>query len=278
MNSPALRRVLLHAAALALVVWSLFPLYWALNTSLQPAARLGAVPVAYAPLPPDGRAWAQVLSNRDFLRAVGNSLLVGVASTVLALAIGSFAAVALGRYRLPGRRVYLTLILSATFLPQVAVVGFLYRTFVALGLYNTPWAMVASYLLLTVPFTTWVMTGFFAALPRELDEAAAVDGASPLHTLWRIHVPLAAPGLVTTGLLTLMTCWNEYLFALSFTLDKSARTIPVAMAQFTGASRHELPWGQIMAGSLLSTLPLFAVVLAFQDRIASGLTAGAVKG
>jgi trehalose/maltose transport system permease protein len=165
-----------------------------------------------------------------------------------------------------------------TMFPQIAVVGPLFEVVSHFGLFNTRTALVATYLLTTLPFTVWVLASFFRSLPKELEESAYVDGATPLQTFLRILLPLSAPGLVTAGLLAFINTWNEYLFALTFTLDARARTVPPVVAEWPGESRFQVPWGQIMAGSIVATLPLIVLVFIFQKRIVSGMTAGAVKG
>jgi trehalose/maltose transport system permease protein len=162
--------------------------------------------------------------------------------------------------------------------PQVAVLSGMYQLIRALGLYNHLGALVLSYMIFTLPFTVWVLTTFMRELPKELEEAAILDGASSWVIITRVFMPLMWPALVTTGLLAFIAAWNEFLFALTFTLTNDERTVPVGIAVMSGASAHELPWGNIMAASVIVTLPLVILVLAFQRRIVSGLTAGAVKG
>jgi trehalose/maltose transport system permease protein len=162
--------------------------------------------------------------------------------------------------------------------PQIAVLSGLFELIRALGLYNSLIGLVFSYLILTLPFTTWVLTTFMRELPRELEEMAAVDGASALRTLIEIFLPLTAPALAAAGLLAFILAWNEFLFALSFTLSNEQRTVPVAIALISGASAYELPWGRIMAASVIVTVPLIVLVLILQRHIVSGLIAGAVKG
>ncbi len=278
MRGDVLRRAgFLFALGVALV-YTAFPVYWALATSLMERGALGAVPVVYAPLPPSLESYRRVLSDTTFLAALRNSVVVAGGATALSLVVGSLAACALGRYRFRGRSAMLYLVLAMTMFPQITIVGALFEMIVSLRLYNTHGALVLSYLLTTLPFTVWVLTNFFRALPRELEESAYVDGASPLQTFFHILLPLSAPGLVTTGLLAFIQAWNEYLFALSFTADEAARTVPVVVAQFSGDTQYEIPWGDIMAGSLVATGPLVLLVLIFQRRLVSGLTAGAVKG
>jgi trehalose/maltose transport system permease protein len=147
-----------------------------------------------------------------------------------------------------------------------------------LGLYNNMLGLSLSYMILTLPFTVWILTTFMRELPKELEEAAVMDGASPWIIIRRVFMPLMWPALVTTGLLAFIAAWNEFLFALTFTLTDGQRTVPVAIALISGASAYELPWGNIMAASVIVTVPLIVLVLIFQRRIVSGLTAGAVKG
>ncbi|WP_443623218.1 carbohydrate ABC transporter permease [Azospirillum argentinense] len=162
--------------------------------------------------------------------------------------------------------------------PQVAVLSGLFELVRWLGLYNRIGSLVLSYLIFTLPFTVWVLTTFMRELPKELEEAAMVDGAGPFVIVTRVFLPLMGPALAATGLLAFIAAWNEFLFALTFTLTDDARTVPVAIALMSGASQYELPWGQIMAASVVVTVPLIGLVLLFQRRIVSGLTAGAVKG
>ena len=202
----------------------------------------------------------------------------GMFSTVLiALTFGSFAAYALGRIKFRGRTFTLYLILSMTMFPQIAILGSLFRMIRQFDLYDRLPALIITYLTFTLPFTVWVLTNFFRAMPGELEEAALVDGASPFRTFWEILLPLALPGLVTTGLLAFIQAWNEFLYALSFTLTR-ARTVQPAIASFSGNTQYDVPWGNIMAASVLVTVPLVVLVLVFQRKILGGLTAGAVKG
>ena len=148
----------------------------------------------------------------------------------------------------------------------------------SLGIYNTPWALIFSYTIFTLPFTVWVLTTFMRDLPLEIEEAAIVDGATPWVIITRVFMPLMWPALVTTGLLAFIGAWNEFLFALTFTSSNDTRTVPVAIALLSGGSSHEIPWGAIMAASVIVTVPLVVLVLIFQRKIVSGLTAGGVKG
>jgi trehalose/maltose transport system permease protein len=162
--------------------------------------------------------------------------------------------------------------------PQIAVLAGLFELVRAFGIFNTPLALIFSYTIFTLPFTVWVLTTFMRDLPIEIEEAAIVDGASPWVIITRVFMPLMWPALVTTGLLAFIAAWNEFLFALTFTSSNEMRTVPVAIALLSGASEQEVPWGNIMAASVIVTAPLVVLVLIFQRKVVQGLTAGGVKG
>jgi trehalose/maltose transport system permease protein len=213
-----------------------------------------------------------------FARNFINSLIVSGAVVLLSLFFGVTAAYALSRVKFRGRPALLLLILSVSMFPQIAVLAGLYEVVRGAGIYNTLFSLVFSYLIFTLPFTVWVLTTFMRELPIEIEEAAIVDGASPWGVISQVFLPMMWPALVTTGLLAFIAAWNEFLFALSFVISDPKRTVPVAIANLSGATQHELPWGNIMAASVIVTVPLVVLVLIFQRKIISGLTAGAVKG
>jgi trehalose/maltose transport system permease protein len=203
---------------------------------------------------------------------------VAVTVVSISLVLSVTASYALARINFRGRTPLLLLVLSVSMFPQVAVLSGMFELVSWLGIYDTLWSLTLSYMILTLPFTTWVLTTFMRELPKELEEAALVDGAKPLTIITRVFMPLLWPALATTGLLAFISAWNEFLFAITFTLSNERRTVPVAIALISGASRFELPWGRVMAASVIVTVPLVLLVLIFQRRIVSGLTAGAVKG
>src|SRR5215216_2969329 len=272
-----LNRVLFWILVVVIIFYTVFPFVWAVISSIKPNAELFSTPVDYWPDQINLTFYRFVLDNGDFLRALRNSVIVSVSTVVISLALGSLAAYALGRLKFRGRTPVLYLILSMTMFPQIAILGSLYQMITTLGLFDRLPALIISYLTFTLPFTVWVLTNFFKAMPGELEEAALVDGASAMRTFWEILLPLALPGLVTTGLLAFIAAWNEYLYALTFTQTR-ARTVQPAIASFTDNTQFELPWGNILAASVLVTLPLVILVLIFQRKILAGLTAGAVKG
>ncbi|HYD62346.1 MAG TPA: carbohydrate ABC transporter permease [Noviherbaspirillum sp.] len=259
-----------------IVLYAVFPFYYAIVSSMKPASQLFRVD--YFPRQWYWGNYVSVFREQPFAANILNSVLVATSVVALSLLLGVTAAYALARIRFKGRGLLLATILGVSMFPQVAVLSGMYSLIKALGLYNKLPALSLSYMLFTLPFTVWLLTTFMRGLPQELEDAATMDGASPWVIVTRIFIPLMWPAMVTTGLLAFIAAWNEFLFALTFTLTEDVRTVPVAIALISGASEHELPWGNIMAASVIVTVPVVALVLIFQRRIVSGLTAGAVKG
>ena len=275
-----LGRTLFYLLLAVIAFYLIFPFYWALRSSITPDNQLFTAPVVYWPSTPTTNNYALVLGNGNFLRALANSAIVAISVTLLSLVIGVVAAYALGRFRFPGRLPVMYLILSMTMFPAIAVLGALFERISQAGLYNQLPALIITYLIFTLPFTVWVLTTFFEQMPKDLEEAAYVDGCTPMQTLYIIMLPLVAPGLVTTGLLAFIGAWNEFLFALSFIQTPDKMTVTLALQNFatSTAGGFEIPWGQIQAATVIVTIPLIALTLIFQRRILAGLTAGAVKG
>jgi trehalose/maltose transport system permease protein len=259
-----------------IVLYAVFPFYYAIVSSLKPASQLFRVD--YFPVFWDWHNYVSVFREQPFAANILNSLLVSFSVVVLSTLLGVTAAYSLGRIRFRGRRTLLMTVLGVSMFPQVAVLSGMFELIRLLGLYNNLAGLSLSYMIFTLPFTVWVLTTFMRGLPKELEEAALMDGASSWVVLTRVFMPLMLPVLVTTGLLAFIAAWNEFLFALTFTLTNEQRTVPVAIALITGGSAHELPWGNIMAASVIVTVPIVVLVLVFQKRIVSGLTAGAIKG
>lgn len=259
-----------------IVFVAVFPFYYAIVTSLKSGTEL-----FQADLWPTTFSLANyrnVLTEGSFVRNLLNSLFVSGAVVALSLFLGVTAAYALARVRFRGRSALLFAILSVSMFPQVAVLAGLFELVRLFGLYNSLFALIFSYMIFTLPFTVWVLTAFVRDLPVEVEEAAILDGATPWIIITRIFLPLMWPALATTGLLAFIGAWNEFLFALTFTSNNAQRTVPVAIALLSGNSQFEIPWGNIMAASVIVTVPLVVLVLIFQRKIVSGLTAGGVKG
>ncbi|GAB1435173.1 trehalose/maltose transport system permease protein [Sphaerotilus sulfidivorans] len=276
-RSPAATAAL-YTLALLVTLVSVFPFVYAITTSLKTGSELFSTS-----LWPENGSLANYISlftvaEQPFGRHVVNSVVVSTLVVVLSLFVGVTAAYALGRISFKGRGLLLTTILGVSMFPQVAVLAGMFEMIRALGLYNRSLGLVLPYLIFTLPFTVWVLTTFMRQLPKELEEAAIMDGCSPWRIIKDVFLPLLWPALVSTGLLAFIAAWNEFLFALTFVIDNNERTVPVSISLISGASKYEIPWGKIMAASVLVTLPLIGLVLVFQKKIVSGLTAGAVKG
>ena len=260
----------------AIVVFCLFPFYWMINISLKTGADLTSGK-AYPP-DPTLKNYQSIFQNGDFTRALLNSAVVSVATTVLALTVGSFCAYALARLRFRGKFAILALVLSITTFPAIAIAAPLFRLWSDIGIYNTWIGLIIPNLTFALPLTIYILVSFFKEIPKDLEEAALVDGATYFQAFRKVVVPLAAPGLATAVILTFIGVWNEFLFAITLTSSSSARPVPAAIAFFTGSTQFELPLGTISAASVVISIPLIFLVLFFQKRIVAGLTAGAVKG
>lgn len=270
------RKALFYLLVAAIILYAVFPFYYAILSSMKSSSQLFRID--YFPLNWNFRNYSSVFAENPFATNILNSVIVAFCTVALSLFLGVTAAFALARIRFRGRGLLLMAILSVSMFPQVAVLSGLFQMVRAFNLYNHLTALILSYMIFTLPFTVWVLTTFMRELPKELEEAAILDGASSWTIVTRVFMPLMWPALVTTGLLAFIAAWNEFLFALTFVLTNDKHTVPVAIANLSGASQHELPWGNIMAASVMVTVPLVVLVLIFQRRIISGLTAGAVKG
>ncbi|NIR46437.1 MAG: carbohydrate ABC transporter permease [Gemmatimonadetes bacterium] len=258
-----------------LVLAIAFPFYWAVVSSLTPEARLFEAPSLF-PRQLVFDHYRALFDERNFWIPIRNSLIVAGNTTAFCVLVGSLCAYALARLQFRWKRPILAFILAVTMFPQISIVSPLYLLLRALGLINTYPGLVLPYLTFAMPLTVWLLVSFFRQLPAELEEAAMADGASRLRAFWEIILPLSLPGLATTAILTLVYCWNEFLFALSFTLGPERQTVPVAIALFRG--QYQVPWGQILAAAVVATAPVALLVLLFQRKIVQGLTAGTVKG
>jgi trehalose/maltose transport system permease protein len=261
------------------VLFALFPFAYAIFSSLLTGSALYDLRDVYTTGVSGMNYRALFERGQYFGTSILNSMMVATAVVALSLFLGLMASYALGRVQFKGRSLLLMAILAVSMFPQVAVLAGMYEMMQAFGLYNRSLGLVVPYMLFTVPFSAWVMTAFMRELPKELEEAAIMDGCSAGRILWDVFMPLLRPVLVSVGLLAFVAAWNEFLFALTFVNQDTSRTVPVAISLFGGgASSMELPWGKLMAASVVVTLPLVALVLIYQEKIVSGLAAGAVKG
>ncbi|MGK7914263.1 MAG: carbohydrate ABC transporter permease [Prochloraceae cyanobacterium] len=272
------KKIILWLSIFFIVLFFLMPILWQLLTSLKVNADISAVPNIYFPTRITFKHYSELFTRREFIFYILNSAFVSFASTILCLAIGAPAAYALARLRLPGEQIILASVLIVTLFPYVLLFLGLLEVIRAVNLGNNYLALIIPYTAINLPLTILVMRSFFKQLPKDLEDAAKVDGYKTIPMLLNIVLPMTIPALVTTGILTVIFAWNEYIFALTFITQEKMKTIPVATAQLGGTTVFEIPYGPIAAATVLGTLPLVLLVLFFQRRIVQGLTAGAVKG
>ena len=265
-----------RTGSLVVIAYALLPVAWILSLSLKPAADLNDN--RFIPRELSLEHYRAIFADAQFPAALGNSIGIAAVSTLLAVSLAMFAAYAIVRLRFRGRALILGAALSIAMFPPVAVIGPLFNLWRNLGLYDTWPGLVLPYMTFTLPLAIWILSAFFREIPWDLDKAARVDGATPFQAFRHVIAPLAAPGIFTAAILVFIFAWNDFLFAAALTSTNDARTVPAAIAFFTGSSRFELPTGSIAAASVVVTVPVTLVVLIFQRRIVAGLTAGAVKG
>lgn len=272
------RKILTTIAVALVVIFCLAPVMWQLLTSFKVNEDIAAVPTVYFPTRYTLDHYIELFVRRPFWRYILNSAIVSITSTALALALGAPASYALARLRPWGGRVMLAGVLIVTLFPGILLFLGLLEIIQALGLGNNYLALIIPYTAINLPLTILVLRSFFEQLPKDLEDSARVDGYNTFQMLWEILLPMTLPALVTTGILTFIFAWNEFIFALTFMTREELKTIPVAAAQLGGASVFEIPYGPIAAATVVGTLPLVLLVLFFQRKIVQGLTAGAVKG
>ena len=263
-------------AVAAIIFYCLFPFYWLVNLSLKTGEDLGTNTII--PPNPSLSNYDAIFANEDFVRALGNSVIVAGVTTALAIVIGSFCAYALARLRFKGKFFILGLVLAITTFPAIAIAAPLFRMWTDIGIFNTLIGLIIPNLTFALPLAIYILVSFFKEIPKDLEEAALVDGATHFMAFRKVVVPLAAPGLATAAILTFIATWNEFLLAITLTSSPNARPVPAAIAFFTGSTQFEIPYGTITAASVTISVPLIIMVLLFQKRIVAGLTAGAVKG
>ena len=272
------KRLILPISAALTVIFCLAPILWQLLTSFKVDADIAAIPNVYIPSRYTLDHYRALFERRPFFNYILNSAIVSIASTILALGLGAPAAYALARLKLQGERILLATILLVTLFPPILLFLGLLEVIRYLQLGNNYLALIIPYAAINLPLTILVMRSFFQQLPKDLEDAARVDGHNTGRMLLEIVLPMTIPALVTTGILTFISAWNEFIFALTFITREDMKTVPVAGAQLGGASPFEVPYGPIAAATVLGTIPLVLLVLFFQRRIVQGLTAGAVKG
>jgi len=275
-------RIFIHCAAFGASVIILAPFVWLLYSSLVGPTDLLGRPMRWLPEQVTFSRYREIFAGQgnsaaaEFRAAMVNSFLVGAGTVVVSLTVGVLGGYALARLRFPLRRVTLLSFLVTYMLPAITLIIPLYLLMARFGLLNTRIGLIVVYCSLATPFALWAMSTFFGTLPAELEDAARVDGCSRLGALVRVILPLAKPGIIATALYAFLLCWDEFLYALIFTSTTEAKTIPVAIAEFTG--RNAVDFGLIAAGGILASLPPVVLTIMFQRYLISGLSAGALKG
>jgi multiple sugar transport system permease protein len=270
---------------LLILTFSIFPVLWIVSVSLKdPATITEGTNFGNTFIPQDitfdnyDALFTGGISESPFLKPLINSILIGVISTVIAIVLAAFAAYAIARLDFPGKTLILAGALALAIFPAISTVGPLFDMWRALGLYDTYPGLIIPYLAFALPLAIYVLVAFFREIPWDLEQAAQVDGATPFQAFRKVIVPLAAPGVFTAAILVFIFAWNEFLFAISLTSSDASRTVPAALAFFTGESQFTEPTGNIAAAGVIVTVPIIIFVLIFQRRIVAGLTSGAVKG
>jgi multiple sugar transport system permease protein len=271
-----LERCALYAVAVLAALFSLLPLLWALSTSLKTAAQVVQFPPRWWPSTVTLAEYGAVISGSNFARYLLNSLIVAGSTTVVTLALGLHAAYAAARFAFPAKRALLLILLATIMIPGIVVLVPLFLLASRLSLVDTYTVLIVVYSAWQLPTVVWFMRGFFEGLPRELDEAARVDGCSRLQAFYRVVLPLTGPGIVAAAILVFVWVWNEFILALTLTSSDSMRLIPVGLYYYVGA--YGVEWGKLMAAALLAIVPVLVLFGLLQRHLIAGLTTGSVKG
>jgi multiple sugar transport system permease protein len=269
-------RAFIAFALVLLVLNGVYPMIWIILTSFKTEIELQQTPITYLPKAPSFTSYVQVFEQQPFAQYFLNSVLVASLSTIICVVIAALAGYAIARVNLPFKRFISIAVVAAGIFPVVSLIVPLYQMMLALGWLNTYLALVIPYAAFSLPISILTLAAFFQGIPKELEDAAMVDGCSRLGALWRIIVPLSAPGMATAAILAFVNSWNEFLLALTFASNQATRTVPPAVALYQG--EFSFPWPVISAAITIAIIPIVVMILIFQQRIISGLTAGSVKG
>jgi N,N'-diacetylchitobiose transport system permease protein len=282
---PAVRRrrkrrltqALWNLVGLSVLVILVFPVFWMISTSLKPDDSINSLTPTWFPLHPTLRHFREAIGRDFFWDAVKSSLIIVCVAVVFSIALAFLAAIALAKFRFSGRSLFIVLTIGIIMLPQAGLVIPLYVVLAKYHLANELLGVILTYMTFVLPFAVWTLHGFLHGIPKELEEAAMVDGSTRVGAFIRILLPLVAPGLVATSVFAFITSWNEFIFANVILTDQSKQTLTVWLSYYTGSSRNT-DWGGLMAASTLTAIPVIIFFVLVQRRIVFGLTAGAVKG
>ena len=269
------KNILFYAFVIMFIGIIVLPFFWQFLTSIKPLSEIAAIPAKWIPSSVHGQFYVNVFEKHPFAKYLINSFVVATITTFLSILIGASAAYALARLRFKGKKIMLMAILSISMFPTIATLSPIYLLLKELRLLNTYAGLVIPYITFALPLSIWLLTNFFAQLPKGFEEAAAIDGCSRARIFFQIMLPLIKPAIFSVGLIVFINAWNEYIYALTFMTDDLMRTVPVGIALFP--SNYELPWGDMAAATVVVTVPLIILVLVFQKKIIAGLTTGGVK-
>ncbi len=270
-----MNRLLFYTVTFIVVFMSLLPFAWFINTSFKTPVEITSIPPV---LIPSGtlHSYRSAIEQYNLLHYLKNSLIVAGITTFFTLLISIFAGYSIARLRFKHKGIIMGSLLVVSMFPQISIAGPVWKILQAIGWLNSYQGLIIPYITLTLPLGVWILASFFKELPKELEDASRIDGCSHIQTLFKIIVPLAAPGVFTAAILVFIYAWNEFFFALLIMTQQKFQTLPVGIALFQG--QYTLPWGEIAAASTVATVPLVLLVFVFQKRIVSGLSAGALKG
>ncbi len=275
-NETTQRKAIWWGVNALVLVYAFVPVFWIVSLSLKDAGSLNDG--NFVPVSPSTENYTSIFANSDFTRALINSIGICLIATGVAIVLGTMAAYAIARLDFPGKRAIVAVSLLISMFPQIALVTPLFKIETALGLFDTWLGLIIPYITFALPLAIYTLSAFFREIPWELEKAAKMDGATPFQAFRQVITPLAMPGVFTTAILVFISCWNDFLFAISLTSTSASRTVPAAMSYFTGATTFERPTGAVAAAAVVITIPVVIFVLMFQRRIVAGLTSGAVKG
>jgi multiple sugar transport system permease protein len=276
MNVTARQRVGWGVANVVVVLIAAIPVLWLVSLSFKDPSTL--TDGSFYPHKWTTANYRGIFDQPLFTHALINSIGIAIISTILGVVLGAMAAYAIARLDFPGKRLLVASALLIAMFPAISLVNPMFNLWRTIGIFDTWIGLIIPYMTFSLPLSIYTLSAFFREIPWELERAAALDGATPLQAFRRVIVPLAAPGVFTTAILVFLYCWNDFVFAISLTSTNNARTVPAAIAFFTGASQFQQPTGSIAAAAVVITVPVIVVVMLFQRRIVAGLTAGAVKG
>jgi len=274
-NNQLVTRIASYGVLLTMTFLIIVPVLWMVSTSLKSEDAIWDTPIEVIPSDPTLFNFKNLWSTHPFLNYLQNSLIVVCTSTLVSVAISTFAGYGISRFKFRGRGVYMAFLLATQLFPSIMLLIPYYKIFMTLGLIDNITALVITYVSFTIPFCTWMMRGYFAGISKDLDQAAAIDGAGRIRVFTSVVLPIAWPGVAATAIYAFIAGWNEYLFAMAFINTDTHKTVSLGIGQLIG--EYRILWGELMAGALYALIPMAVIFIFFNRYLVSGLSAGAVK-